>query len=164
MYKNMPMPKPFSAEIVYFCNMSIVRAKKSLGQHFLRDQNIARKITDSLLPVTRDILEIGPGMGVLTRHLFANPAFSVRAIDIDQESIDYLHQELSLDVFVTLRKNNPSPFGGYLDCGTYQIISPQNDNRHNRLSIRLWLPRKSFSAPRLTRVNLPRNCPEFLFR
>ncbi len=88
MYKNMPMPKPFSAEIVYFCNMSIVRAKKSLGQHFLRDQNIARKITDSLLPVTRDILEIGPGMGVLTRHLFANPAFSVRAIDIDQESID----------------------------------------------------------------------------
>ena len=80
MYKNMPMPKPFSAEIVYFCNMSIVRAKKSLGQHFLRDQNIARKITDSLLPVTRDILEIGPGMGVLTRHLFANPAFSVRAI------------------------------------------------------------------------------------
>ena len=50
--KNMPMPKPFSAEIVYFCNMSIVRAKKSLGQHFLRDQNIARKITDSLLPVT----------------------------------------------------------------------------------------------------------------
>ena len=95
MYKNMPMPKPFSAEIVYFCNMSIVRAKKSLGQHFLRDQNIARKITDSLLPVTRDILEIGPGMGVLTRHLFANPAFSVRAIDIDQESIDYLHQELS---------------------------------------------------------------------
>ena len=61
MYKNMPMPKPFSAEIVYFCNMSIVRAKKSLGQHFLRDQNIARKITDSLLPVTRDILEIGPG-------------------------------------------------------------------------------------------------------
>ena len=82
MYKNMPMPKPFSAEIVYFCNMSIVRAKKSLGQHFLRDQNIARKITDSLLPVTRDILEIGPGMGVLTRHLFANPAFSVRAIDI----------------------------------------------------------------------------------
>ena len=94
MYKNMPMPKPFSAEIVYFCNMSIVRAKKSLGQHFLRDQNIARKITDNLLPVTRDILEIGPGMGVLTRHLFANPAFSVRAIDIDQESIDYLHQEL----------------------------------------------------------------------
>lgn len=74
--------------------MSIVRAKKHLGQHFLKDQNIARKITESLLPVTRDVLEIGPGMGVLTRHLFANPDFSVRAIDIDRESIEYLHTEL----------------------------------------------------------------------
>lgn len=74
--------------------MSLVRAKKNLGQHFLKDQNIARKITDSLLPVTRDVLEIGPGMGVLTRHLLVNPAFSVRAIDIDRESIEYLHQEL----------------------------------------------------------------------
>lgn len=74
--------------------MSIVKAKKSLGQHFLKDQNIARKITDSLLPLTREVLEIGPGMGVLTRHLFNNPDFSVRAIDIDRESIEYLHQEL----------------------------------------------------------------------
>ncbi len=74
--------------------MSIVRAKKSLGQHFLRDQNIAKKITDSLLPLTREVLEIGPGMGVLTRHLLADPAFSVRAIDIDRESIEYLHAEL----------------------------------------------------------------------
>lgn len=74
--------------------MSIVRAKKSLGQHFLKDQNIARKITDSLLPVTKDILEIGPGMGVLTRHLLKNPDFSVRAVDIDRESIEYLHTQL----------------------------------------------------------------------
>lgn len=74
--------------------MSIVRAKKSLGQHFLRDQNIARKITESLLPVTDEVLEIGPGMGVLTRILLASPSFSVRAIDIDRESIEYLHTEL----------------------------------------------------------------------
>lgn len=74
--------------------MNLVRAKKSLGQHFLKDQNIARKITDSLLPVTRDVLEIGPGMGVLTQHLLTNPAFSVRAIDIDKESIEYLHTML----------------------------------------------------------------------
>lgn len=74
--------------------MSIVKAKKSLGQHFLKDQNIARKITDSLLPVTREVLEIGPGMGVLTRHLLTNPTFSVRAIDIDRESIAYLHEQL----------------------------------------------------------------------
>lgn len=74
--------------------MSIVRAKKSLGQHFLRDQNIARKITESLLPVTDEVLEIGPGMGVLTRILLVSPSFSVRAIDIDRESIEYLHTEL----------------------------------------------------------------------
>ena len=79
---------------MYFCSMSVVRAKKSLGQHFLRDGNIARKITESLLPVTREVLEIGPGMGVLTRLLLENAAFSVRAVDIDRESVDYLHAEL----------------------------------------------------------------------
>ena len=74
--------------------MCIVRAKKHLGQHFLKDQNIACKITASLLPVTKGVLEIGPGMGVLTRHLLKDTKFSVLAIDIDQESIDYLHEEL----------------------------------------------------------------------
>ena len=74
--------------------MSIVRAKKYLGQHFLKDQNIACKITASLLPVTKGVLEIGPGMGVLTRHLLRDTRFSVLAIDIDQESIEYLHAEL----------------------------------------------------------------------
>ncbi len=74
--------------------MSIVRAKKSLGQHFLKDRNIARKITESLLPITKEVLEIGPGMGVLTRYLFDNPDISVRAIDVDRESVVYLHEEL----------------------------------------------------------------------
>lgn len=80
--------------ILYFCNMSIVRAKKSLGQHFLKDKNIARKITESLLPITREVLEIGPGMGVLTRYLLENHDISVHAVDIDRESIEYLHTEL----------------------------------------------------------------------
>lgn len=74
--------------------MSIVRAKKSLGQHFLKDQNIAKKITDSLLPLTTEVLEIGPGMGVLTRLLLNNKQYATRAIDIDQESIEYLHSIL----------------------------------------------------------------------
>lgn len=74
--------------------MSIVRAKKNLGQHFLKDQNIARKITDSLLPTTREVLEIGPGMGVLTRYLLQKENLSVKAIDIDRESIEYLHGQL----------------------------------------------------------------------
>lgn len=74
--------------------MSTVKAKKGLGQHFLQDQNIARKITGSLLPVTREVLEIGPGMGILTRQLLERADFSVRAIDIDRESIAYLHGQL----------------------------------------------------------------------
>lgn len=94
MYKIMNTPIGFSFQFIYFCRMSIVRAKKSLGQHFLRDGNIARKITDSLLPVTAEVLEIGPGMGVLTRILLTDPRFSVRALDIDRESIEYLHAEL----------------------------------------------------------------------
>ncbi|MBQ1718245.1 MAG: 16S rRNA (adenine(1518)-N(6)/adenine(1519)-N(6))-dimethyltransferase, partial [Bacteroidales bacterium] len=42
-----------------------VRAKKALGQHFLTDQSIARRIVDTLSSADRDVLEIGPGMGVL---------------------------------------------------------------------------------------------------
>jgi 16S rRNA (adenine1518-N6/adenine1519-N6)-dimethyltransferase len=68
-----------------------IRAKKYLGQHFLKDQNIARKITGSLLPLTRDVLEVGPGTGVLTRHLLADPGLSVKAIEIDPEAIACLH-------------------------------------------------------------------------
>lgn len=74
--------------------MDNVRAKKHLGQHFLKDLNIARKITDSLLPMTRGALEIGPGTGVLTRLLFERPDLAVVAIDIDRESIEYLRAEL----------------------------------------------------------------------
>ncbi|MDR1273884.1 MAG: 16S rRNA (adenine(1518)-N(6)/adenine(1519)-N(6))-dimethyltransferase RsmA [Odoribacteraceae bacterium] len=67
-----------------------VRAKKHLGQHFLKDQNIARKITGSLLPVTQDVLEVGPGTGVLTRYLLEMPV-SLRAVEIDAEAVEHLH-------------------------------------------------------------------------
>ena len=47
-----------------------VKAKKSLGQHFLKDQKIAERIVESLdLNLSADVLEIGPGTGVLTQHL-----------------------------------------------------------------------------------------------
>jgi 16S rRNA (adenine1518-N6/adenine1519-N6)-dimethyltransferase len=70
-----------------------VRAKKSLGQHFLKDQNIARKIVNSLsCNEYRKVLEIGPGMGVLTRFLLENKNIETTAIDIDDESIVYLEE------------------------------------------------------------------------
>jgi 16S rRNA (adenine1518-N6/adenine1519-N6)-dimethyltransferase len=70
---------------------SKVRAKKSLGQHFLRDENIARKIADSLTteyPIP--VLEVGPGMGVLTKYLITNPNISLKVVEIDRESVAYL--------------------------------------------------------------------------
>jgi 16S rRNA (adenine1518-N6/adenine1519-N6)-dimethyltransferase len=72
--------------------MSTVRAKKHLGQHFLNDQNIARKISETLTGQGYDIvLEIGPGMGVLTQFLLLGK-FEVHVVEIDTESVEYLEQ------------------------------------------------------------------------
>lgn len=71
-----------------------VRAKKHLGQHFLIDQSIAKDIVDALPNKTRETLEIGPGMGVLTQFLTNNfPNFHVS--EIDNESVEYLKQKYS---------------------------------------------------------------------
>ncbi len=67
-----------------------VRPKKSLGQHFLKDENIARKIVGSLPAGPAEILEVGPGMGVLTKYLIEDPEKSCYFIDTDLESINYL--------------------------------------------------------------------------
>jgi 16S rRNA (adenine1518-N6/adenine1519-N6)-dimethyltransferase len=65
--------------------------KKSLGQHFLRDENIARKIVSSLRerPFTR-LLEVGPGAGALTGLLLAIEEIDFRAVELDEEKISYL--------------------------------------------------------------------------
>lgn len=70
--------------------MNFVRPKKNLGQHFLTDQNIARKIVDSLEATIPDVLEIGPGMGVLTQFLLQRTDLNVHVIEIDTESVEYL--------------------------------------------------------------------------
>jgi 16S rRNA (adenine1518-N6/adenine1519-N6)-dimethyltransferase len=69
-----------------------VRAKKSLGQHFLRDENIAKKIVDTLtvVPERPGVLEIGPGMGVLTKYLITNPQIDLKVSEIDRDSVAYL--------------------------------------------------------------------------
>ncbi len=67
-----------------------VKAKKYLGQHFLNDESIAQKIADTLrLTGYQNILEIGPGMGVLTKYLLKKEA-TTYVIEIDPESVDYL--------------------------------------------------------------------------
>ncbi len=72
-------------------NNKMVRAKKHLGQHFLKDENIARKIADTLTLKGYDqLLEIGPGMGILTQYLIPKN-ISLTAMDIDAESVNYLN-------------------------------------------------------------------------
>ena len=80
--------------------MKAVKPKKNLGQHFLTDLNIAKRIADTVdacpdIPV----LEIGPGMGVLTQYLVEKPR-PVKAVEIDSESVAYLHEN-----FPTLKDN-----------------------------------------------------------
>ncbi len=73
--------------------MEKVKAKKHLGQHFLNDENIAQKIADSLtLKGYQTVLEIGPGMGVLTKYLLEKP-ISTYVIEIDTESVEYLNKQ-----------------------------------------------------------------------
>lgn len=68
-----------------------VRAKKSLGQHFLTDQGIAQTIVGTLTAGgVRDVLEIGPGMGVLTKYLIGRDDIDIKAIELDGESVGYL--------------------------------------------------------------------------
>jgi len=67
-----------------------VRAKKHLGQHFLNDEQIAQNIADSLTEKGyKNVLEIGPGMGVLTKYLLKK-TFTTHVIEIDTESVEYL--------------------------------------------------------------------------
>ena len=68
-----------------------VRAKKALGQHFLTDQRIARTIVDALSAGSvRDVLEIGPGMGVLTKYLLERDDIDLKLVELDEEAAGYL--------------------------------------------------------------------------
>ncbi|MDB5030230.1 16S rRNA (adenine(1518)-N(6)/adenine(1519)-N(6))-dimethyltransferase RsmA [Mucilaginibacter sp.] len=75
--------------------MTLVRAKKHLGQHFLTDKNIAAKIVDSLRPENKyqQVLEVGPGMGVLSDILLEKTEYETYLIDIDRESYEYLQKK-----------------------------------------------------------------------
>ena len=68
-----------------------VRAKKSLGQHFLKDEHIARSIVESIKAnEVGKVLEIGPGMGVLTKYLLEHQEYETSVIELDRDSVAYL--------------------------------------------------------------------------
>lgn len=75
--------------------MQKVRAKKSLGQHFLKDEHIAQTIVESLTlhGNYKQVLEVGPGMGILTQFLFQNKAYATTLIELDKESVVHLQKK-----------------------------------------------------------------------
>jgi 16S rRNA (adenine1518-N6/adenine1519-N6)-dimethyltransferase len=70
----------------------MIRPKKHLGQHFLHDENIARKIIGYLPDETVNILEVGPGTGILTKYLLENKNYNSFFLEIDPESVRFLNQ------------------------------------------------------------------------
>lgn len=70
--------------------MQQVRPKKFLGQHFLTDLNVAQRIAETIS--AGRVLEIGPGMGVLTQYLLKNKNIDLTAIELDRESVVYLKE------------------------------------------------------------------------
>lgn len=102
--------------------MQQVRAKKFLGQHFLKDLSVAQKIAKTI--EEGPVLEIGPGMGVLTQFLLKNPRIQLTAIEIDRESVAYLKEWypelhliegdfLKLDLDVIYPSRNFNVIGNY---------------------------------------------------
>src|SRR5215471_4094723 len=67
--------------------------KKSLGQHFLKDENICRKIVETLKERSlQHLLEIGPGGGALTKYLLRIPGIEFQCVEIDSEKVSWLLQ------------------------------------------------------------------------
>ena len=117
--------------------MQQVRAKKFLGQHFLTDLTVAQRIAETLNPVESQkskvesqvgerirVIEVGPGMGVLTQYLLKNPQIDLTAIEIDRESVAYLREwypELKLveGDFLKLDLDELIPEGEFNVIGNY---------------------------------------------
>lgn len=72
--------------------MSKVTPKKHLGQHFLNDEGIAEQTANALINThqCKHVLEIGPGMGMLSKYLLQNKNFITSVVEIDNESVQYL--------------------------------------------------------------------------
>lgn len=129
--------------------MTLVRAKKHLGQHFLTDKNIAAKIVDSLKPEGRfgHVLEVGPGMGVLSDFLLQKTEYETSLIDIDTESYDFLKKKypqlgtrlinadfLELD-FQSIFSENFAIIGNFPYNISSQILFKVLDNRQQVVEV-----------------------------
>jgi len=98
-----------------------VKAKKHLGQHFLKDLEIAKRIVDSLSLTSqyKKVMEVGPGMGVLTQYLIENKNYQTFAVEVDRESIGFL-----VDKFPVLKGN--IIYGDFLYLDLNDIINSES--------------------------------------
>lgn len=108
---------------LYTSAMPEVRPKKALGQHFLTDQKVAERIASTLdgcmsLPV----LEIGPGMGVLTRYLL-DKGHDLKVVEIDTESVEYLERNFpALDGRIIRGDFLTLDLAGAMGCSEFCVI------------------------------------------
>ncbi len=123
--------------------MEKVTAKKHLGQHFLKDESIAKDIADTLnLQGYDTVLEIGPGMGVLTKYLLEKPT-TTYVVEIDTESVTYLeanypklHGKIIAKDFLKYNFNEIFEGKPYAIIGNFpynistQIVFKALENRH----------------------------------
>lgn len=96
--------------------MNPIHAKKALGQHFLRDEGIAERIAHIISGFDHPVLEVGPGMGVLTKYLLEEHR-QVKVVELDDESVDYLRA-----AFPDLRAN--IVHGDFLKLNLSELFGP----------------------------------------
>ena len=91
-YLNPQISKSRNPKIIYFC--TVYTLKKSLGQHFLKDENVCRNIVQALQqhPFQR-LLEVGPGGGALTKYLLELPGIEFKCVEVDEEKVNWLLQQ-----------------------------------------------------------------------
>lgn len=123
--------------------MDKVKAKKHLGQHFLKDETIAQQIADTLSYTGYDtVLEIGPGMGVLTKYILEKPV-DTYVIEIDRESVEYLSAHylklsnkiisedfLHYDINQVFKDKQYAIIGNFPYNISTQIVFKMLENRH----------------------------------
>lgn len=118
--------------------MKYVKPKKRLGQHFLNDQNVALKIVDAIHSETENLLEIGPGTGVLTDIILDRKFPSFKIVEIDEESVAYLIEKYPhiKDQLITadfLRLNLEEVFDG-----EFSIIGNFPYNISSQILFKVW--------------------------
>lgn len=95
----------------------MVAPKKHLGQHFLTDDNIAKRISNLAVDVCHNVIEVGPGKGILTKFLLEKD-INLKAIDLDIESVEYLQEHYP-------QHSDKIIFGDFLKMDLSQLFEGQ---------------------------------------